>query len=56
MLREMRRTLRASKLRYWLIYNDPEMQRSIASRKASPERTEQHREANCRAAGWVMSP
>ena len=50
MLSEMQRTLRAQKLRNWLIENDPEMQRLIASSKASAERTEQHREANRRAA------
>ena len=50
MIGEMQRTLRAQKLRDWLIENDPEMQQSIASSKASAERTEQHREANRRAA------
>ena len=50
MIGEMQRTLRAQKLRNWLIENDPEVQRSIASSKASAERTNQHREANRKAA------
>ena len=48
----MQRTLRSQKLSYWLIKNDPEMKRSIVSSEVevSVERTEQHREANCRIA------
>ena len=50
MLSEMQRTLRAQKLRNWLIENDPDMQRSIATSKAADQQRNQRHEANRKAA------